>query len=311
MAIMSLIALLLQLSMGIGAIVLTVHYHGTISYTRGLFITSVYMFIAAIQNANMYPAFKTTVIADSDPSFGLNFNLIFSHSFVFVTGVFVYLSLVSGAAAWQATNRNLWARWRETDYGKHVLQAMGRGYLICFIILGAQHTLFWIAAEYFGMWSTNDPMFSTENLLIPAFFPLLAWAAAISEEAIYRLFGIIFFKRIVRNTFVAVLLSSMIWAIGHTSYPIYPAYTRFVEVTVLGLLFGWIYLRYGFITAVFAHATVNSLLMAFSLFALGLEHVLPGLFYIALPAIVGVLTYWAHTSFGPGRRHQPSSLATK
>lgn len=312
MAVMSFIALLLQVLMGVGAIVLTVKFHDTVSYGRGLLITAIYIATAAINNINMYPAYKTTVTGEVNASAALWFNLIFSHSFVFITGVFVYLSLVSGQAAWKSINRNLWARWHEADYGKHVLSAMGHGYLICFIILGAQHVMFWIAERYFGMWSTNDPLFSTDNLLVPALFPLLAWAAAISEEAVFRLFGIVFFKRILRNTLAAVFLSSMIWAIGHTSYPIYPAYTRFVEVTVLGLIFGWIYLRYGFITAVFAHATVNSLLMAFSLLTLGgALQAMTGLFYIALPALVGWLIYALHSRFGPGHRQPVDPLATR
>src|SRR5690606_18822517 len=158
-----------------------------------------------------------------------------------------------------------WARWKEAGYGKHVVAAMGRGHLGCLFILGVQSFMFFIGEHYFGVWATNDPLFSNYNLLYPLLFPLLAWGGALPEEAVYRLFGIILLKKLFRSTAVAVLLTSMIWAIGHTSYPIFPAYTRFVEVTVLGLIFGWVFLKYGFITAVFAHAAVDSILMGFSL----------------------------------------------
>jgi len=95
--------------------------------------------------------------------------------------------------------------------------------------------------------------------------PIVAWLAGISEEAIYRLFGITMLKKIVRNTFVACLITTLIWALGHTLYPIYPISTRPIELTVIGLLFSYIFLRYGFITAMFSHVVFDSILMGATL----------------------------------------------
>jgi hypothetical protein len=130
---------------------------------------------------------------------------------------------------------------------------------------------------------------------IPAVFPLLAWSAAISEEAVYRLFGIAFFLKLVRNRFAAVLLPSIVWALSHTQYPIYPVYTRLVEVTIIGLIFGFAFLKYGFMTVLFAHATMDSILMGLSLIDMGdLLHSLTGTFYLIVPALIGWFLGWLH-----------------
>ena len=48
-------------------------------------------------------------------------------------------------------------------------------------------------------------------------------------------------EKIVRNTFVASLITSIIWALGHTLYPIYPVISRPIELVIIGLLFSYIF----------------------------------------------------------------------
>jgi len=108
------------------------------------------------------------------------------------------------------------------------------------------------------------------------------------------------FKRIFRNNFIAVLIPSIIWAASHTQYPIYPVYTRLVEVTVIGIILGYVFLKYGFITAMFAHACMDSILMGMSLFSLGyVSDAIAGAFYILLPALIALLISWMHKRRGP------------
>jgi hypothetical protein len=180
---------------------------------------------------------------------------------------------------------------------------MGRGYPLAFVLLGVQGILYWIGERLLGVWSVNDPSFSTFNTLVPALFPLTAWVAAISEEAIYRVFGIAFFRKLFRNTAVAAALSSVLWAVAHIGYPIFPAYTRLVEVTILGFLFSWVYLRYGFAAAVFTHAIFDSILMALSLMSMGgTANVVLAAGYMALPAIIGYALNRLHGRFKPRLR---------
>jgi hypothetical protein len=300
--IMSLVNLGFSLLMLITAIVLSVLYRNAITFSRGLFLTFVFAVTSCIHNFNMYPAFKTMFVGEAEVEWMTLFTLILQTLFTLATAALVYLAIVSGDGLWRLEGRQVWARWKEPSYGDHVIQAMGYGYLFCFMILGFQRILFFIGEQYFDVWQVNDPLFSTYNLAAPLLFPLLAWAAAISEEAIYRLFGIILFKKLVRNTFLAVLLPSIIWALGHTQYPIYPAYTRFIEVTLLGLIFGYIFLKHGFITAIFTHASVNSFMMGLSMLYIpgGPAAALTGMAYIASPAIVAYLIYLLHPKFKRG-----------
>lgn len=292
---MSLFSILFSLFVGVAALITAIIYRGSISFKHGVWLTMIYLITASIHNFNLYPGLKSQMAGAPESEFAILFTIAFSHLFTFFTAAAVYLALTSGDALWHSFGRKLWTHWQDKTFPARVIHAMAHGYLLCFMLLGLQSVMFLIAEEKFQVWSINDALFSNYNLLIPALFPLMAWAAAISEEAIYRLFGIALFKKFVRSTTVAVFLTSMIWAIGHTSYPIYPAYTRFVEVTILGLVFGWIMLRFGFLTAIYTHATFDSILMAFSIMALGgTLNSLLGVVYIASPVLAALILAQLH-----------------
>jgi hypothetical protein len=190
---------------------------------------------------------------------------------------------------WRERSWNAWPRWKEARFGADVFYGMGRGYLLCIFILGVQQALFLFAGKAFHSFAINDPSQSEYNMLWPALFPTVAWMAAISEEIIFRLFAIIIIQRLLKIRFLAVLIPSIIWALGHTSYSLYPSYTRLFEVTILGIIFSYIFLHYGLITALLTHAIMDSLLMGLSLLysANNLDYTLMGIFYIILPLILG------------------------
>lgn len=283
--------MILSALMGLAAFVLAIINRKQIAFVRGVWLTITFMTLYWINNANMLPAFKTLEAPVADPfaSSDQAFVMITIMNVVVVfLGVIGYFSLAAGEPLWRSQGKHLWPRWREPAFGLDTVESMKRGYLLAFFILGLQSLLFFIAEQRFDMWAVNDPTGSMYNFLQPQLFPLMAWTAAISEEAIYRFFGIALFKRLLRSTFLAVLATSMIWAFSHTQYPIYPVYTRFVEVTVLGIVLGYAFLKFGFATVLFAHAAMDSLLMSFSLMNLGgAGNVGLGLFYIAMPALVG------------------------
>ncbi|MOA06870.1 Sporulation-killing factor biosynthesis protein SkfC [compost metagenome] len=204
----------------------------------------------------------------------------------------IYFSLVGGDGLWREKGIKLWARSKEPGYGRHVISSMSAGYAWAIILLGVQAIIFFVLERSIHTWSTTDANSSPYNMVYPLLFPLLAWVAGIGEEAVYRLFGIPMLKKMFRNTFVASVITSLIWALGHTLYPIYPVISRPIELLFIGLIFSYIFLRYGFITVVFAHVIFDSILMAFSLLSLGgALNTIAGLFYIALPAIVAYVIY--------------------
>ncbi|SDO43890.1 Membrane protease YdiL, CAAX protease family [Paenibacillus sp. yr247] len=286
--------------MTIAAIVFAIIYRKHIKFSRGLLLTAIFLAIYISNNMNMYPAFKAVSGAVNNELMTW-VAIIFMNVVTILLGISLYFALTAGNGLWDSIGQRKWPAWKETIFGTQVFHGMGRGYLLALFILGVQQVLFYTGEVNFDVWAVNDPSDSILNMLEPRFFPLMAWVAAISEEATYRLLGIILFKKLFRNNFIAVVIPSVIWAASHTQYPIYPVYTRLVEVTIIGIILGYVFLKYGFITAVFAHASMDSILMGMSLFSLGhVSDVLAGIFYILLPGLIGVALAWLH-----GKRRSP------
>ncbi len=128
------------------------------------------------------------------------------------------------------------------------------GYLLFFILLGFQAVLFYFGQEYLGVWKELTSLSQFSSSYLPFFGAfVIGINASLDEEIIFRLFGISFSKRYLKNTTLAVILSSVVWGFGHTSYAIFPVWFRGIEVSLLGLVFGFAFLKYGFITVVVAH----------------------------------------------------------
>jgi hypothetical protein len=298
----SLISLLLWFGLAVAATVYMVKYRKTMSFGRGVILSLIFLIPYLIHNVNMYPSY---MLGNTDSTEALVL-VILSQLITMVMAVTVYVCLVAGDGMWRKMDYQLWPTNKDPNYGTILVRSMGNGYLICIITLGFQSLLFFVAGKLFDVWSTSDPQMSTHNLLEPSLFPLLAWSAAISEEAVFRMFGIIFFIYVFRSMFngiyrvtgfmflqnkivhliPAIVLSNMIWALGHTGYSIYPVYTRFIEVTLLGFIFAYAFLRFGLITAIFAHASMDIIIMGLQIMSVDAGHALLGLLYMLMPAIV-------------------------
>jgi hypothetical protein len=307
-----LISQLLWFALAIAAIVFMIIYRKTMAFGRGILLTLGFLIPYLIHNVNMYPGIKLVGSGTAEEMIVI---ILFSQFIMMLMAITVYLSLVAGDGMWRRMGWQLWPSTGDPQYGSLIIASMARGYLICFIVLGFQSLLFFIAGSLFNIWATSDPLQSTHNLLWPTLYPLLAWSAAISEEAVFRLFGIVFFTYLFRwlgrrlsrltgttflqNTIIhlvlAVVISNMIWALGHTGYSIYPVYTRFVEVTLLGFIFSYAFLRYGLITAIFAHATMDIIIMGLQIMMGDASHVMIGFAYMLMPAFIAwiVSFFWS------------------
>jgi hypothetical protein len=258
------------------------------SFKRGIFLSASYFVFSVIGTLNMLPVLEQSITNHSV----LIKSLILQFGITLIMSFSIYFSLVGGDGLYRAQGKILWKQRDEANYGEHVLQAMKLGYAWALILLGVQSILYFIMEPIFGTWSTTDPTQSPYNMVYPLLFPLLAWVAGIGEEAVYRLFGIPMLRKLFRSTLVASIVTTVIWALGHTLYPIYPIYTRPIELLFIGLIFSFIFLKHGYIAAMFAHVIFDSILMALSLILIGGSvNWIAGIFYIALPAIVAYVVY--------------------
>jgi hypothetical protein len=266
------------------AIVYACLYRKHTSFIRGIVLSVVFLVLYIANNFNM----KGGILAGygEDPNAAMYAAVAIGITCVItaVMAVSVYFSLVAGDGLWRAMGRNLWPRYGEPGYGGHVWQSMWLGYLVAFMLLGAQTAIFLVLMKVTGAWSTTDVTQSPYNFAWPWVFPVLAWCAAISEEAVYRLFGIGLMRKWFKNTFAASLIPTIIWALGHVTYPIFPSTTRLIELTIIGLIFSFLFVRFGFVTVLFAHAIFDSTMMAISLILLGgTGNIALGVVYILLP----------------------------
>ncbi|CAM3458537.1 MULTISPECIES: CPBP family intramembrane glutamic endopeptidase [Paenibacillus] len=290
---------LFTLVLGILAIVYSVKTRAYTSFKRGILLSVLLFVIQMLNTYNLVPVFKAQGMSET----GIIGMMIFYAIYSLVFSALLYFSLVGGSGLWRKEDGlNPWPRAKEPGYGRYVLESMKVGYLWALILLGIQSLIFIALGLTLNTWSTTDASQSPYNMLYPWLFPLMAWLAGISEEAVYRLFGIRMVKKIVRSTFVASLITSIIWALGHTLYPIYPVVSRPIELVIIGLLFSYIFLTYGYIAAMFSHVIFNSILMGISLVMLqGAANVLIGLFYMVLPAIMAYVIY----RLNPTKKEKP------
>ncbi|SDT20996.1 CAAX protease self-immunity [Paenibacillaceae bacterium GAS479] len=272
------------------------------SFRRGWALSLVFLAFYAINNVNMLDGLRALYGQEVNAEFVVTAQLVFMMIMTVIMALSAYFSLVAGDGLWRAQGRILWTTGSEPGYGSEAWSSMKLAYVFTFIILGLQTIILGGLSVATGAWSTTDVTQSPYNTAAMWLIPLLAWCAAIQEEAVYRLFGTGLLMKWLKNPFIASLIPNIIWALGHVTYPIYPSTTRLIELTIIGMLFSFIFLRYGFFTAVFTHAIMNTVLMSVSLFLSGQPlELLAGVVYIFAPVAVAWLMrrYGAKRSAGP------------
>ena len=101
--------------------------------------------------------------------------------------------------------RGLAATARGKLFSREFSAAALRGYALAAALLGFLTGFYWFAQRYMGAWlPAEGPYSEIFNNLFPFLTPLtISLVAAISEETIYRLFGISLFKKLSGSTTVA------------------------------------------------------------------------------------------------------------
>lgn len=286
------------------AIVFSILYAKHTSFRRGLVISAIFLVFYLLNNYNTTNGVRATIGETLNADVYVVIMSVISTIMSVLLGLSVYFSLVAGDGMWRARQKALWYKFKEHGYGDYVWRSVGLGYLFAIIILGIQSIVLMALQLITGAWSTTDVSQSNYNMISPLLLPMMAWCAAISEEAVYRMFGIALVERLLKNRFIAILIPTVIWAFGHVSYPIFPSTTRLFELIIIGFVFAAIFLRYGFVTAVFTHAIFDTALMSSSLILMGgAANIIVGLLYLVLPVIIAWLIRWRHrTKTNRGRQ---------
>ena len=169
------------------------------------------------------------------------------------------------------------------------------GYGMAFAAIGYVTSFYVLGQRFLHVWSPVDVAFSNS---FSTYFPSLesiytGFSAAFTEELTFRLFAIAVLLRLTRRPWLAIVIPAAIWGFAHTTYPQEPIWIRGVELTAAGIVYGWVFLRYGLITTLVSHFIYNVFVGIVPQLQSGLPGLTAnGLFALALPPIVLMLIRW-------------------
>ena len=186
---------------------------------------------------------------------------------------------------------------KSTFFNRGITRDILFGYVLFLILLGFQSVIFYLGQKYMGVWRQWLKLTQFSSAYIPLLSAFtIGLTASLTEEIVFRLFGISWAKKYLKNTVLAVIFISLIWGFGHTQYAIFPVWFRGIEVSILGFFYGFIFIKYGVIPLIIAHYLFD---VFWGVAAYILGRSLPDLFIgsivlLALPLAFAVFSYLAN-----------------
>ncbi|MBI4846459.1 MAG: CPBP family intramembrane metalloprotease [Candidatus Omnitrophica bacterium] len=289
--VLSLLTIICMFALGISALVIFVikFKEDSLRIKFGLFYGIVVMGLSLADFLNSIPLLWAAYPDTMSKGVFISISLVSALLGALIIGVVIFLFGNSG----ECLSRQVWASKlflleaiKNKQAGMIVIaRPFIVGYSLGFVFLGYVTSFYLIAIKFFNIWMPPEAEYS--NILgtsMPFLFPLtVAASAALSEEFMFRLFSISFFKKYFKLTWLSVLIPALVWAFAHSNYPVFPAYIRGIELTVAGIIFGMVFLRYGLESVIIAHFVIDAVLAAMPLLKSHNPYfVLSGLIVIAL-----------------------------
>ena len=254
----------------------------------------------------------------SYPSFLLSF-LFYGLMGAVFAGVMVTLYGSAGGTAagavpgWANPLARLSLRgWRSAGFARATLI----GYGLAFAHLGYVTLFYILGNDYLGVWApaAMTQYDNTYSTYLPWIYPLLVGlVAATTEEFLFRLLAISLLIRWLKKPWLAVLIPAVVWAFLHANYPQEPIYIRGLELAVVGVIFGIVFLRYGVWATIISHYVYNCfngiypMLQSDSLyFQISGIMAVSIVFIPAIPAIFGAITGRYRESEEPEAEPEPT-----
>lgn len=115
---------------------------------------------------------------------------------------------------------------------------------------------------------------------------------AFYEEILIRLFLVSFLYMRYRNALIAILGSACVWALLHVTAVYHPFYGQIINLTLDGVVLGWVFVRYGLWEGIVAHFLFNITVFSVSIgatttLAVGLLFVC----FVSLPVTILLCIY--------------------
>jgi membrane protease YdiL (CAAX protease family) len=147
-------------------------------------------------------------------------------------------------------------------FSKSFIGAIVVGYSLGALQLGYVAAYYLFSQRFLGGWSPlESPYYNVASSFIPWIFPLtVGLSAALNEELFFRMFSISFLKKWFSSTILAVGIPALIWGFLHSNYYVEPIYSRGIELALVGIVFGLVYLKWGVVPVILTHYVYNSVL---------------------------------------------------
>ncbi|MDO9547354.1 MAG: type II CAAX endopeptidase family protein, partial [Candidatus Marinimicrobia bacterium] len=171
------------------------------------------------------------------------------------------------------------------------------------VVFMAFQTLFYLAAKRFGAWAPANISYSdTLNTAFPWILILIGgFLPAVLEEFSFRLFAIPFIEKLLKSKLLAILIPAVIWGFAHANYPNQPFWIRGFEVSVFGIIIGFIFLKFGILTVLVWHYMVDAIYSSMLLLRTGEPyHVISAsiaLGIILIPLLYNIFMYLKNRGF--------------
>ena len=179
-------------------------------------------------------------------------------------GATIMLAGMAGEAlVWHRTNGAISLSNTVTRRGlvsRPVVQALLIGGLVGVAQLGFVSAFYALGGRWFGVWSPVTALYDdTLSTPFPAVYALaVGLLPAVGEELLFRLGGISVLTRWTGKPKLAVFFTAIVWASLHATYPQRPFFIRMLELSLVGIGFGFLFLRYGVLASMAAHFTYNA-----------------------------------------------------
>lgn len=247
--------------------------HMVMHTTKMFYITLMFVFVG-LSILGYFNSFQS-VIYDYPTTNPISSYLFRSMVNTFMSSIFITVTILFPALSGEAlrfeifrnkTRGGLLENLKSSFFTKDVSQMIILGYFVWILMIGIQSLLIKIGQQYWGVWTQHSLISQSSSAYFPFLSALMIGIkASLSEEIFYRMFAICWIKKMLdkfnilthQSTFIAAIIASLIWGFTHSNYPVYPMWFRAIEVSCLGFLLSFVYLRYGLIVCFVAHYLFN------------------------------------------------------
>lgn len=181
---------------------------------------------------------------------------------------------------------------------KEVRMGLLIGIVWCAVSLGYQITYYYLGRKV-GFWC---PIQLDQYQVLGSYFPWfgavgLGVSASGSEELLYRVLFLGLMQPLVKRFWLANLLQAAGWGFMHSSYEQQPCYARGLELTIEGMLDGWILRRFGLLPCLVSHYLFDAFCCVTPLFKAPVD-----LKFTAIYPLIPILALLAYSFVLKGKR---------